>query len=114
MNAPPGKANRAMETKEADITIQSILMTNPDLVLREEGEDGSILFDPDSGDVRLLNSTATAAWKLMDGSRNLSEVVEILKKDFQDVAPDAGDQVLELARDLYALGAVGIRSGGLA
>ena len=97
-----------MTEKDADITPCTVLAPNPNLVLREEGDEGGILFDPDSGAVRLLNLTAAAFLKLLDGRRSVAEAAQGLKAQFEDVDADADEQVLDLARDLYRCGAAGV------
>lgn len=90
-----------------EVTKETKLVVNPMMVLREEAEEGAILFDPDSGSVRILNQTATAIWKLLDGRRTLSEVVEALKEQFAEMDANAEDQVLALVGELYRVGAIG-------
>lgn len=96
-----------MEDNIQEITMGTQLSANPNLVLREEEEGGAILFDPDTGSVRLLNSTAAAIYKLLDGRRTLSEIEEILKKEFDNLGADAETQILDLVRELHRMGAVG-------
>jgi hypothetical protein len=60
---------------------------NPDIVLREEDEGGALLFDPDTGAVRLLNLTGLAIWKLCDGKHDLENITEKLRQSF-DGAPE--------------------------
>ena len=92
-----------------EITMETKLSANPGLVLREEEEGGAILFDPDTGSVRLLNSTAAAIYKLLDGRRMLSEIEEILKKEFDHPGADAEKQIMDLIRELLRMGAIGTR-----
>ena len=90
------------------MSIDTPLVVNPDMVLREEGDEGAILFDPDSGAVRILNPTATAIWKLLEKGRTLTEVLAVLPDLFDEVDSDAQAQVLELASQLVRIGALGL------
>ena len=90
-----------------ELSIQSRLLVNPNMVLREEADDCAILFDPDSGSVRILNSTATMIWKLLDGQRSVSEVMESLEHRFEEMDANAEDQVLALLSELYRVGSIG-------
>ena len=90
-----------------EITMETKLSANPNLVLREEEEGGAILFDPETGSVRLLNSTAAAIYKLLDGRRMLSAVKEALKEGFDNLGADAEKQIMDLVRELHRMGAVG-------
>ena len=96
-----------MNDLQQNVTMQTKLVVNPNMVLREEDDDFSILFDPDSGSVRILNQTATTIWKSLDGQRTVSDITKILVPQFDDVDADAEDQVLELLNELFQIGAVG-------
>ena len=52
-------------------SVLSRYLCNPDVVLREEDEDGGLLFNPDTNQIRVLNHTGLFIWKLCDGSHNL-------------------------------------------
>jgi hypothetical protein len=83
------------------------LAVNPNLVLREEDDDCALLFDPDKGSVQLLNRSAVEIWKRLDGQRSLKEILTSLEEVFDGVDPAAEKQVLDLARSLAELGAIG-------
>jgi len=95
-----------MNEKPDEITLSSTLVFNPGLVLREE-EDGALLFDPETGEVRILNQSAAAICKLFDGRRSIAEIVTMLGESFERMAADADEEVLALARDLHRIGAIG-------
>jgi hypothetical protein len=95
-----------MSNESNEITLSSTPALNPALVLREE-EDGAILYDPDTGEVRILNPTAVAVCKLLDGRRTMAKVIDALGETYEDLDEDAGEQVLALTRDLYRIGALG-------
>ena len=48
-----------MSEEAVTITMDSRLEPNPNLFLREEDDWGGLLFDPDTGDTRLFNETAS-------------------------------------------------------
>jgi hypothetical protein len=93
-------------TETRDITLDTPLVTNPDLVLREEGTEGAILFDPDSGEVRILNPTATSVWKHLQKVRTLREVIAALSREYEGVDSESEEEVLALVRELMRLGAL--------
>lgn len=78
------------------------------MVLREEDDDAAILFDPNSGAVRVLNVTAAAVWKLLDGTRTLAQVLAALADEFDELDANAESQVVRLLTTLAEIGAVGI------
>ena len=55
------------------------------MVLREEDGDGGLLFNPDTNQIKVLNSTGLFIWKLCDGSHDLTSIVTALQNSFEDV-----------------------------
>lgn len=97
-----------MSKAKPGITLQTVLVPKPNLFLREEDNEGGILFDPDTGAVRVLNRPASETWKLLDGRRDLMQVIKGLRKKFEELDSNAEKQVLELAEELLRLGVVGL------
>jgi hypothetical protein len=67
--------------------INSRYIQNPDIILREEDEDGGLLFNPDTGQVKVVNSTGLFIWKQFATSNDLETVVSAIKANYEDV-PD--------------------------
>lgn len=96
-----------MTDKEGLLPTDTILIQSPSFVFREEDDDAALLFDPDTGAVRVLNATAVAVWQRLDGKRDLRRVVADLREEFDGIDAAAEQQVAELLRGLLAMGAVG-------
>ena len=94
-----------MANTHAALPDEARFIANPNTVLREEDET-AILFNPDTGAVHVLNFTAVAIWKLLDGKRNVRQIVADLRAEFDEMDAAAEAQVVELLEQLYALGAV--------
>lgn len=60
----------------------SKLRLNPALVFREDN-DGGLVFDPDTGDVQVLNETASFICTLLDGTRTADEIVAAVLLEFE-------------------------------
>lgn len=61
---------------------------NPDVVLREEDEDNGLLFNPDTNQVKIVNSTGLFIWKQF-GAVNLADAVaEAVTQNFEEAPPD--------------------------
>ena len=88
---------------------KNLLIRNPDVVLREEDSDGALLFNPDTNQIRVINTTGLFIWKHCDGKKDLSAIVTSLKKTFDGV-PEAevNDQVKVFVDDMKANGFLGI------
>jgi len=85
------------------------LIRNPDVVLREEDPDGALLFNPDTNQIRVINTTGLFIWKHCDGKKDMPAIVTALKKTF-DAVPDAevDNQVKAFVDDMKANGFLGV------
>lgn len=85
------------------------LIRNPDVVLREEDLDGALLFNPDTNQIRVINTTGLFIWKHCDGKKDMPAIVSALKKTFDGV-PEAEveGQVKSFIEDMQTNGFLGI------
>ncbi len=84
------------------------LIRNPDVVLREEDPDGALLFNPDTNQIRVINTTGFFIWKHCDGKKDMPAIVSALKKTFDGV-PEAEveTQVNDFLNDMKKNGFIG-------
>ncbi len=82
-------------------------VSNPVCVLREEFDDWAVLFNPDTADAVGINPVGVAVWKLMDGQRDLDEILAQVRNQFADVPEAADEEVSEFVEDLAERGFVG-------
>ena len=87
------------------------LMTNPDIVLREEFDDYAILFNPDTGEAVGLNPTGVAVWKRIDGQRTLAQIAEEIAPLFGNTPDTVAADVERFAQELVDSGFVGQLAG---
>jgi SynChlorMet cassette protein ScmD len=85
---------------------------NPVVVLREEFDDWAVLFNPDTADAVGINPVGVAVWKLMDGERDLDEIVGRIRKRFADVPEAADDEISAFLDELAERGFVGYGVSG--
>lgn len=71
-----------------ETTTSARYMRNPDVTLREEDEDGGLLFNPDTNQIQVVNTTALHIWKACDGTRTIPELVQALLEDFEGAPAD--------------------------
>ncbi|MCD4686119.1 MAG: PqqD family peptide modification chaperone [Anaerolineae bacterium] len=82
---------------------------NPDVGIREENEDGALLFEPDSGQVKVINPTGLFIWKLCDGNSTLDEIISAVLGEFEDAPVDAvTDDVTNFVTIMFDAGFLGI------
>ena len=91
----------------------ALYITNPDVVLREEDPDGALLFNPDTNQIRVLNSTGIFIWKLCDGSRDAPAIITALQESFERVPEDeVAQHVREFIDDMLASSFIGTVQDG--
>jgi hypothetical protein len=67
-------------------TIEDVkYVTNPDIIIREEDHDGALLFNPDTNDVKVINSTGSFIWRICQEERMLSDIIDAVKDNFEQV-----------------------------
>jgi phage baseplate assembly protein gpV len=88
--------------------IASRFLRNPDVVLREEDEDGALLFNPDTNQVKVINPTGLFIWQHCDGQNGLGGIVKSLMEAFEDApANQVSQDVQEFLEGMLQSGFVG-------
>mgnify|MGYP000238681516 CR=1 FL=1 len=64
------------------------LVADPEVVFRDEGEDGAILFHPVTGEVKILNETGAFIFKLCDGKHTKEDIIRNVIEAFEAQSPD--------------------------
>ena len=85
---------------------------NPMTVLRVEFDDWAILFDPDRAMTMGINPTGVAVWKLIDGQKEIEDIVKGIKEKFSDVSISAEKEISDFIDELYSNGFIGYSLNG--
>jgi hypothetical protein len=72
-----------------DVSTSIQYLCNPDVVLREEDEDGGLLFNPDTNQVKVINSTGLFIWKQFGSAQEVPAVIAAIQAEFEDVPQEA-------------------------
>jgi hypothetical protein len=85
-------------------------LRNPDVVLREEDpEEGALLFNPDTNQVKVINTTGLFIWQQCGTLHTLDEIVSEVKREFSEVPADQVTQDVKVFMDdMLATGFIGI------
>jgi len=95
-----------MRTKDENLVEY---IKNPDVVLREEDIDGALLFNPDTNQIKVLNTTGLFIWKLCEKKHNIANIIKALKNSFDQVPDDkASEQVKSFIKEMKESGFIGI------
>jgi len=90
----------------SDKTVRYI--RNPDVVLREEGTDGGLFFNPDTNQVKVVNFSGLFIWQQCDGTRDLPGLVTALQGVFDEIPADRVVQdVRDFVTDMVESGFIG-------
>lgn len=100
--------NPNLNDKEAFVMADSIrYIKNPDVVLREEDEDGALLFNPDTNQTQILNTTGLFIWIQCDGVHDFDEIVVAIQQKFEDDVPPAEEVTKDVREFIERMRAVG-------
>jgi hypothetical protein len=73
---------------------------NPDVSLREEDEQGGLLFSPDTNQVEVINSTGVFLWSQCDGTHDLAYLLQALDEEFQHIPGEVEEDVIKFLAGL--------------
>lgn len=91
-----------------DVSTPQKYLCNPDVVLREEDEDGGLLFNPDTNQVKVINTTGLFIWQQCGEARTLDEIVAEVQKGFDEVPSEqVAQDVQEFVDGMVATGFIG-------
>lgn len=96
----------------AELTPHAVVAPAARVEFRKEGDEGALLYDPDSGRVAVLNPTAASVWEKLDGRRTVAEVTAALAAEYEDMGTSSEAQVLAVVQAFVDRGAAQMVSPG--
>ncbi len=83
-------------------------LCNPDVVLREEDEDGGLLFNPDTNQVKVINASGLFIWKKISERCPVSAITSAMMQEFEEVPHESVDgDIREFIDELVQSGFLG-------
>jgi hypothetical protein len=97
------------ESMDMTTAVATNFLRNPDVVLREEDPDeGALLFNPDTNQVKVIKTTGLFIWQQCGVARTLDEIVAEVQKGFDEVPSEQVTQdVKEFVDGMLATGFIG-------
>jgi hypothetical protein len=97
------------ENVEMSTSVPIRFLRNPDVVTREEDPDeGALLFNPDTNQVKVINTTGLFIWQQCGVARTLEEIVAEVQKGFDEVPLEqVAQDVKEFVDGMLATGFIG-------
>jgi len=72
---------------------ETTYLQNPDVALREEDESGSLLFNPDTGEVLIINDTARFIWELCKDGATMDEIIREFGTGYENLPENLKEDV---------------------
>ena len=83
-------------------------LKNPEVVLREETEQGALLYNPDNNAIKILNGTGVFIWKMCDGKHDPESIAQAVQEQYTDVpAAEVVEQVKAFIEEMKAVELIG-------
>jgi hypothetical protein len=73
--------------------VANLLVANPEIVFRQE-EDEAMLFNPDTGGIKILNDTGSFIYQLLDGKHSSNDIVDLLIMEYDALSREQAEQDL--------------------
>ncbi len=70
-------------------------LRNPDVVLRDQDEDGGLLFNPDTNQILVLNPAAVCIWNACNSPAALSDVLSAVEAEFCQLPDEVDEHIKE-------------------
>jgi SynChlorMet cassette protein ScmD len=83
------------------------VVANPMVVVREEFDNGTILFDPETGNTFGINPIGVLVWKHLDGLHSIDDIAEILFEKAEAVPDDVISHIEIFLKAAVDLGLAG-------
>ena len=94
--------------QEKSVDTSSLYVQNPDVVVKEEDEDGALALNPDTDQVLVLNPSAVFIWKQCDGTKDIHAIIRAVENAFDQVPEnEVAEQVTEYIDRMVQYGFIG-------
>ena len=91
------------------MTDHILYIKNPDVVVREEDSDGALIFNPDTDQIRVLNSTGLFVWEMCDGSNDLHSILSDMSESFDEIPENTvAEDVKAFIEEMIVAGFIGV------
>jgi hypothetical protein len=85
--------------------LNKVPVPHPQVAARTVDESAVIVL-ADSGEVTVLNAVGTRVWELVDGSRSVGEIIQIVESEYEAAAEQVHADVVGFIESLAEAGAI--------
>ena len=75
------------------MTLTMIPEKSADLIWRSL-DDGTVIINPEHGDVKVLNDVGARVWELVDGHRSIGQIAREINRDYEVSLDDANADLM--------------------
>lgn len=94
---------------EENLKDLSLYIRNPDVVLREEDEDGGLLFNPDTNQIKVINPSGLLIWQMCDGTKLIPDIKKSIVESFENVPSDKVEkEIMDFLKEMVTTGFIGV------
>ncbi len=69
--------------------------TNPVISYKDEGDEGAVLYNPDTDKCVIINPVGSSIWRYLEEPRVLAEIISMLSEKFSGVDNDQAKEDFE-------------------
>ncbi len=92
---------------QTEVTLTSVPIRHPQIVLREEFDEWGLLFDPEQGLAYGINPVGIFIWKHLDGKHTPPDILELVQKEFDQVPDTSLEDIREFIQTVVDKGYAG-------
>ncbi len=69
--------------------------SNPVISYKDEGDEGAVLYNPDTDKCVIINSVGSVIWRYLEEPRMLAEIITMLSEEFSGVDREQAQEDFE-------------------
>lgn len=77
---------------------QTTYLRNPDVAIRDEDDSGSMLFNPDTGEVLVINDTGRFIWTMCAKPTTIESIVQRFPEEYDDIPENLSEEVAQFVK----------------
>ncbi len=91
-----------------NVALGSLVQRNAEIIFTDL-DDTVVMMDPDKGNYYEFDSVGTRIWNLLDVERSVTQVCEVLVREYDVTLKDCRQDVLKFLEQVAQLGVVEVR-----
>jgi len=68
------------------MSMQTRYRTNPVISFKDEGDEGAVLYNPDTDKVIIINAVGAKIWRFIEEARTSAEIVAMIMESYSEIS----------------------------